>query len=374
MTAKRYDSIIIGGGPAGTSAAETMARAGFKVLLLEKETMPRMKACAGGVPRKAQEFLGLDLSPLAGPPIRGLTLSWRGENPRTVRGEEIQGWVVKREEFDRLLLDRAREAGAEVLEGCRLLDFEDRGSEVRAITSGGIFTGQTLIGADGARSLVARLLGFDRRRRYGFAIETRFRVPDRVLEERAGRLAFDLGAVPGGYGWVFPLADSLNVGVGTGRPGFKRLRDCLRAYLEREGLAGAAAGGEVRGGTLASGTPPFGLQRGRCCLAGDAGGLIDSLTGEGIYSALHSGRLAGEAVADFLAGKAPLSAYRGRVRRELGGNLLAARIIARLTDLSPHRAYDLSTKSERRIRGAMAVVQGEISYFDLLRKKIRPRR
>ncbi len=370
MNTKRYDSIVIGGGPAGSSAAETMARAGLSVLLLEKRTLPRMKACAGGVPCKAQEFLGLDLSPLAGPPIRGLTISWRGEDHRTVRGEEIQGWVVKREEFDRLLLDRARAAGTEVIEGGGLVGFEDRGGGVRVSSSRGVFTGETLVGADGARSAVARLLGLDRRRSYGFAIETRVRVPDRVLEERSGRLSFDLGAAPGGYGWVFPLADCLNVGVGTGRPGFRKLRDCLRAYLEREGLP---AGGEVRGGTLASGIPPFGLQRGRCCLAGDAAGLIDGLTGEGIYSALLSGGLAGEAVAGFLAGEAPLRSYRHRVRRKLGGNLLAARIIHRLTDLFPRIAYHQATKSERRVRAAMAVVQGEIAYLDLLRKRSRPR-
>ncbi|MDP8235719.1 MAG: geranylgeranyl reductase family protein [Candidatus Erginobacter occultus] len=373
MSARPYDAIVIGGGPAGASAAATMARSGLKVLLLEKKIMPRMKACAGGVPRKAAEFLGLDLSPLAGPPIRGLTLSWRGEDARTVRGEEIQGWVVKREEFDRLLLDRARESGAEVLEGCGLLDLEDRGGRVRASTARGVFTAPALVGADGGGSLVARRLGFSRRRGDGFAIETRVKVSSRVLEERNGLLSFDLGAAPGGYGWIFPLADSLNVGVGTRRPPFKKLLGCLQAYLAREGFP-RAAGKEIRGSTLACGIPPFGLQRGRCCLAGDAAGLVDSLTGEGIYSALLSGRLAGEAVADFLAGTAPLSAYRGRVRRKLGGNLLAARIIARLTDLSPRRAYDLSSKSDRRIRGAMAVVQGEISYFELLRKKIRPRR
>ncbi len=372
MTLARYDSIVVGGGPAGSSAAAAMARAGLKVLLLEKKRMPRMKACAGGVPRKAAEFLGLDLSPLAGPPIRGLSLSWRGEAGRTVAGEEIQGWVVKREEFDRILLDRARAAGAEVLEGCRLTGLEDRGEEVRADTSRGEFSASTLIGADGALSPVARSLGLGRERRYGFALETRIRVPARILEERSGRLSFDLGAAPGGCGWVFPLADALSVGVGTRRPGYRKLPDCLQAYLAREDLPRAAAG-EIRGSPLASGPALFGLQRGRCCLAGDAAGLVDPLTGEGIHAALLSGRRAGETVADYLAGKAPLKSYRGRIRGELGINLSIARIIARLSDLAPRRAYDLATGSERRVRAAMVVIQGETSYLDLLKMTTRPR-
>lgn len=372
MTAARYDSIVVGGGPAGSAAAETMARAGLKVLLLEKKRMPRIKACAGGVPRKAAEFLGLDLSSLSGPPIRGLTISWRGEDPRTVAGEEIQGWVVKREEFDRVLLERAREAGAEILEGCRLTGLTDRGDEVRAITSRGEFPAGTLIGADGALSPVARSLGRGRRRSYGFAIEARIGVPARTLEERSGRLSFDLGAAPGGYGWVFPLADAFSVGVGTRRSGYRKLIGCLQAYLEREGLPRAEPG-RIRGSPLACGSGLSGLQRGRCCLAGDAAGLVDPLTGEGIYAALLSGRLAGETVADYLAGRAPLGAYRGRIRRELGINLLSARLIARLTDLSPRRAYALAAGSDRRVRAAMAVVQGELSYLDLLKRKIRPR-
>lgn len=372
MTEKNPDLIVVGGGPAGSSAAETAARIGLRVLLLEKQNMGRMKACAGGIPRRAQEFSGLDLSPLAGAPIRGLTLSWRGESSRTVRGEEIQGWVVKREEFDRLLLDRARAAGVRVHEACPLLDLETRKNTVLAVTSQGTYTAPVLIGTDGAHSLVARRLGLHRRRGDGFAIETRLKVSQRIIDERSGLLSFDLGATPGGYGWIFPLSDSLNVGIGTRQPGKRKLLESLQAYLARENLPVAKAG-EIRGSPLACGLPPFGLQRGRCLLAGDAAGLVDALTGEGIFAALLSGQLAGEAAADFLAGKASLSVYRGRIRRELGGNLLAARIIARLTDLSPRRAYDLCTRSERRVQSAMAVVQGETTYLELLRKKIRPR-
>lgn len=372
MIEKNPDLIVVGGGPAGASAAETAARGGLRVLLLEKQKSGRMKACAGGVPRRAQEFLGLDLSLLAGPPIRGLTLSWRGEAPRTVRGEKIQGWVVKREEFDRLLLDRARAAGARIHEACPLLDLEIRKDTVRAVTSRGTYTAPVLIGTDGAHSLVARRLGRRRWRADGFAIETRLKVPQRIIDERSGLLSFDLGATPGGYGWIFPLADSLNVGIGTRQPGKRKLLEDFQTYLAREKLPPAKTG-EIRGSPLACGLPPFGLQRGRCLLAGDAAGLVDALTGEGIFAALLSGQLAGEAAADFLAGKAPLSAYRGRIRRALGGNLLAARIIAQLSDLSGRRAYGLCTRSERRVQSAMAVVQGETTYLGLLRKKIRPR-
>ena len=95
-----YDSIVVGGGPAGSTAARAMARAGLKVLLLEKEKMPRYKCCAGGIPRKVSELLDFDISPCCESPVRRVVFSWLSRKPQFPPDRSLLGWVVRRELFD----------------------------------------------------------------------------------------------------------------------------------------------------------------------------------------------------------------------------------------------------------------------------------
>ena len=360
-----YDSIVIGGGPAGSSAAYTMARAGLKVLLLEKETMPRYKCCGGGIPRKVGEILDFDFSICRDAPARGIVFSWLSKETHSRIGEELLGWVVKREIFDQLLLEQARSAGARVEEGCKFIDLKEGRDILHVTTTGGEFSGRTLIGADGAGSAVARRIGLTGHSRPGFALETRIEIPDSILEERRENLYFDLGGIPAGYGWIFPLKDSLNVGVATRRSSFRGLRTCLRDYLHREGLEEYNDNSNIRGGTLAFRLRPSGLVKGHCCLIGDAAGLTDRLTGEGIYPAILSGQLAGESVTNLLRGDAQLNAYQTAIKKSLGMNIFLANLASRLSGLFPRIIFDRVCGNQRRIEKAMAVIQGELNYRDL---------
>ena len=362
-----FDSIVVGGGPAGASAAYAMARAGLDVLLLEKEKMPRYKCCGGGIPRKVAKILDFDFSICCDAPARGIVFSWLSGETHSRSGDELLGWVVKREVFDQLLLEQARSAGAKVEEGCKFINLEERGGLVHVTTTGDNFSGRTLIGADGAGSAVGRRLGLTRHSRPGFALETRIEVPDSILEERRGNLYFDLGGIPGGYGWIFPLEDSLNVGVATRRSSFRGLRGSLRDYLLREGLEKYSGNSDIRGGRLAFRLRPAGLVKGPCCLTGDAAGLTDRLTGEGIYPAILSGELAGGAVKDFLQGDARLNAYQTAIKKSLGMNIFLANLASRLSGLFPRMIFDRVCGNERRVEKAMAVIEGELDYRELFR-------
>jgi geranylgeranyl reductase family protein len=343
-----------------------MARAGLKVLLLEKEKMPRYKCCGGGIPRKIGKILDFDFSTCRNAPARGIVFSWLSGEHHSRKGDELLGWVVKREVFDQLLLEQARSAGAEVEEGCKFLGLEDGDNIIQVTTTTGNFKGRTLVGADGARSTVGRHLGLTLHSRPGFALETRINVPDSILEEKQGNLYFDLGGIPGGYGWIFPLKDSLNVGVATRRSSFRGLRGSLRDYLLREGLEKYSGNSDIRGGTLAFRLRPSGLVKGRCCLTGDAAGLTDRLTGEGIYPAILSGEMAGGAVKDFLQGDALLDSYQTAIRKSLGMNIFLANLASRLSGLFPRMIFDRVCGNQRRVGKAMAVIQGELDYRDLL--------
>jgi geranylgeranyl reductase family protein len=360
-----YDSIIIGGGPAGSSAAYTMARAGLNVLLLEKEKMPRYKCCGGGIPRKIGKILDFDFSICRDSPARGIVFSWLSGEAHSRKGDELLGWVVKREIFDQLLLEQARAAGARVEEGCKFIDLKYEKNILHLTTTGGDFEGRTLIGADGARSAVARRLGLRRYSPPGFALETRIEVPDSILEEKKENLYFDLGGIPGGYGWIFPMKDCLNVGVATRRASLGGLKACLRDYLRREGLEEYSGNSTIRGGTLAFRLLPSGLVKGRCCLTGDAAGLTDRLTGEGIYPAILSGQLAAGAVKDFLQSGTELNSYQGMIRESMGMNIFLANLAARMSGLFPRLIYNRVCGNQRRVERAMALVQGELDYREL---------
>jgi flavin-dependent dehydrogenase len=143
--------------------------------------------------------------------------------------------------------------------------------------------------------------------------------PQRVLDERfRGKLVLELGVVPGGYAWVFPKGDHVNVGVGGWESEGPRLREHLAALCERESIDVDSLQ-SVRGHRLPLRRPGFVVARGKALLVGDAAGLVDPLTGDGMYEAFVSARLASEAALDVLAGRAAtVEPYADRLGRALG--------------------------------------------------------
>jgi flavin-dependent dehydrogenase len=160
-----------------------------------------------------------------------------------------------------------------------------------------------LIGADGANGVTARALGFRGDYTYGVAFEGNVPYGLAPEDRYRGRLVLELGIVPGGYGWVFPKGDHVNVGVGGWESEGPRLRELLRRVAEAHGLAGEPLA-NLRGHRLPLRRPDSQLARGRAALVGDAAGLVDPLTGDGMYEAFYSARLASEAVLELLAGRA----------------------------------------------------------------------
>ena len=182
--------------------------------------------------------------------------------------------------------------------------------------------------ADGATGPTARAAGWTEPLPTVPALEAEVAVPPSVFARHASGARFDLGAPAGGYGWVFPKATHLSVGVGVFTRGGarRRLRDELARYLERVGL-GEATVLRVRGAPIP--VRPRRAARGRVLLAGDAAGLADPLTGEGISLAIRSGRLAAEALlAARLDPGAAARGYLTALRRDILGELRIARGLA----------------------------------------------
>ncbi len=195
--------------------------------------------------------------------------------------------MTQRRRLDQYLAEQAAAAGAVFRDGVKVAVGSDPERGLTLLVNGEEFRPQVIVGADGANGTVARSLGLGGPITHGVAYEG-----NAPFEERYRGLAvIELGTIPGGYGWIFPKGDHLNVGVGGWEGEGPKLRDHLAELCRRRGID-ASALESVRGHRLPLRRPGFVTARGRALLVGDAAGLVDPLTGDGMYEAFVSARLA----------------------------------------------------------------------------------
>lgn len=311
-----FDLLVVGAGPGGSSAAAAALAEGLSVVQLDAARFPRVKPCAGGLTIKAMH--ALPLAPEASLHGRFTEFefnAWR--RARTVYSFRSPLLVmVSRPELDnRLVLENRARPGFIFRDGERVRTIEWRAPHFVVRTEQREFRGRQLVGADGANGIVSRLFRTGAPCARALAVELVLPRAE-LLEDPVPRPCFDFGVLPRGYGWVFPKDEHLSVGLYTLERGLKDLRGQLGAYL-------AAKGFRWRGDPLASfesHTIPVAGHRLRATglplyLVGDAGGFADALTGEGIYHALESGRIAGALAARVARGEESPARYPSLLER-----------------------------------------------------------
>jgi geranylgeranyl reductase family protein len=371
----QHDLLIIGSGPAGSAAATIAAQAGLRVALIDKSTFPRDKLCGGGITGRSARYLseifGAPTSDDLFLPSHQFRLTYAG---RKIGGQEDAPtlYMTMRRAYDAMLHARARAAGAEVFAPVRITDI-DIATPAVTLADGRVLRGHLLIGADGANSATARALfgrAFDPNE-IGFGLEVEL---DRDLTAD-NTTEIDLGAATWGYGWVFPKTESITLGVGGIHMRNPDMKAHFRNYLAIHApeLADNAKI-KCKGAFL-----PFGdfrkvAGRGPVLLAGDAAGLVDPITGEGIAWAMRSGQFAGEAAIEALTSgqpKAALAAYQRRlsyIHREI----TAARRIRSMIYAGPVRAYfpRAVERNPSMTRTYLRLLAGEMDYADLGHKAL----
>jgi geranylgeranyl reductase family protein len=324
------DVAVVGAGPAGATAALVLARAGIDVALLDRAVLPRDKTCGGGVVARALESLPADIDlPVERRLGRVESRFVNAGVAVTVERETPLVHMTRRAPLDHALAEAARAAGAALRAPCALDRVALARDHLELETSRGRLRARFLVAADGATGVAARAAGWTEPLASVPALEAEVQVRPGLLAAFSDRARFDLGVPAGGYGWVFPKADHLSVGVGAFARGAarRRLRDELARYLDAVGL-GDGRVLRVRGAPIPV-RPRRAVARGRVLLVGDAAGLADPLTGEGISLAIRSGRLAAESLlATGLAARTAARAYRAALRRDLLGELRIARVLA----------------------------------------------
>jgi len=358
------DVVVVGAGPAGSAAALGLSRRGVRVALLERERMPRYKTCGGGVVERARRRLEVDIAPVVERTCERVVLGLAPDG----REIEVQrpGGVVHmtlRAVLDQRLAAAAREAGATVVEGCTVTGLREASGRALLETSLGEIAARLVVAADGVSSRTARSAGWPAIAELAPALECEVEVERGDFERLCGAARFDLGLPATGYAWVFPKRAQLSIGVASLQRGPAPLEQALETYLERLGIARPLRA-ERHGWPIPLAPRPAGLARGRVLLAGDAAGLADPLTAEGIGPALVSGRAAAEAIAD--SGLDPERAahlYTERLEAGLLAELAAARKLAQLLYRRPGlRSLAFALRGRALAELFTDVVTGQRSY------------
>lgn len=364
--------LVIGSGPAGALTAYWLAKAGIKVLILEKDKHPRPKPCGGGLPARAAALVDFELSPVLLLEAQGAYLSYHGTEVVTEVPDFPVGWMVERPAFDQYLVSQATAAGAEIREKTKVLALQLIKNKIMVSTDGGNWESAIVVGADGAGGVTAKSLGLARPHR-AWAITAQVKPSAEALEAQGKFAAFSFGEIEGGYGWIFPKGNYFSVGLYSIKGDIKGLKERLQNYIQRQPLLKT---GDIEG--INSHPLPWGgfnLPRhrstaaGGALLVGDAGGLVDLFWGAGLYYAFTSARIAADHIIRYLNGEQPaIAGYSEQIQKELGRDLGWAATMAHWFYRFPQLSYKVMVKNRIICDYFARIVSKNMTYEEAFKK------
>ncbi|MFW9868229.1 MAG: NAD(P)/FAD-dependent oxidoreductase [Candidatus Thorarchaeota archaeon] len=342
-----YDLTVIGGGPAGATCARIAANAGLDVVLLEKAIHPRSKPCGGAIGPYALRILDLDISSVIDRTFHAAIVHTPAGKNVVLTSQELTGHLVKRDRFDAYLLQKAKDAGVEVIEGKEVVGIEQLRKGIRALAVGDSYKSHFLVGADGVNGISAKELGVRTKwRPEDVALCYQADVPmnqddvTRTMTTHNSEPVIELyfGLVPWGYAWCFPKRESYSIGVGCRMDMSEQLKLAWIKHIERierdKGVELDVSRTSFR--------VPLGGRVDRCIgrrsmLVGDAAGLVSPLTGEGVSFAIQSGAIAAKVAIDAVEAKSALKVveYEKQVKTGISKELADFRMLTGILNRSP---------------------------------------
>ncbi|MFW9788604.1 MAG: NAD(P)/FAD-dependent oxidoreductase [Candidatus Thorarchaeota archaeon] len=338
------DLLVVGGGPAGAACARRAAQKGLNVAIIEKEEHPRRKACGGGFRPGLPDLLDYDINPVIDRVACGSHLFSPSRTKVVCTKDMVTGYTVKREVFDKYLLDKAVEAGAELIIG-EVVDITESVDSVEAHTKDGKpISSKFLVGADGVNSRVARSSGLKTRWKddeIGLCIEARLPMSEsdilRITQGPYGpdRVCIQIyfGGLEHAYAWLFPKKGEVSLGMGCLMPYAGGLREAWKNFVTEINQVfdvDITEAEETAMRVPLKGPIDRTVTR-RVLLVGDAAGFVSPATGEGICFGIESGQIAADTLADIISGTATdTREYERRWKKDMGKQLGVANFLANL--------------------------------------------
>jgi geranylgeranyl reductase family protein len=343
--------LVVGAGPAGSTAALTLARGGARVRLLERARFPRNKPCGGGITTRALlrfPYLGPALERITTHPISRLYLEGPSGRGVVLTSPTPAVMTIRRMEFDDLLARLATEAGASLVEDACVSQASAGEDGTRVVTRDGReFEADYLVAADGVNGVVTKRLGLhDGWNGSHVALDMMEEAPNqrlRAVDPDTLWVSYGQGGTDG-YAYVFPKRDYTNIGIGCLLSYFRERIDQAPYEMEQRFVSELHRRRLVEGQSSREDFIPYHIPvggpiqhtaRGRALVAGDAGGFVNAYTAEGIYYAMVTGDLAARSILadaafdDPRRGLTAAERYEDAWRREIGGELRDSLLIQR---------------------------------------------
>jgi geranylgeranyl reductase family protein len=360
---KIFDCIIVGAGPAGSTAAYHLALQGRSVLVLEKASLPHNKPCGGGVSPAIAQWLDFDLTPAISLKSNKVSYSWKMEDPVQVQVDSPM-WMVQRDVFDDFLIKQAQKKGAQLRDSTEVKGIEFKNSVWEVKTNSEPVLGRYLIAADGAGGPMTKWLGLKEPKLcMSASLETR--------SIKGDSLNFDFGTIKKGFIWSFPKADGYSFSIAAMRGDKpKDLKQILTDYATKCGADVSVS--NVREHALCLWDGDRKLHSQNALLVGEAASLVDPLTGEGIRPAIFSGFKAAIAIDRALGGAGDaLEQYTQSIAEEWGTDMVWARRLARPFYQFTGAAYRAGVKSTSATPLMSKILCGELRYADIANRALK---
>ncbi|MEO0988253.1 MAG: geranylgeranyl reductase family protein [Cyanobacteria bacterium J06639_14] len=365
-----YDCIIVGAGPAGSSAAYHLAKQGRSVLLLEKAALPRYKPCTGALSPTIAEWFDFDFEPAIACKMRRLRYTWKLEDAIASEFDASQSpvWLVERSVFDHFLVKQAIAQGVLLKDETAATGIEFRQDSWWVKTAMGDLQGRYLIAADGAAGPMSEWLGF-KSPKLKQAATFELRTDTKHAANEA--MNFEFGLLKNGCLWGFPRPQGYTLAAATFLgTGPKDYHPVLQQYASTFG-EGRDPQGQLYPHALKlwDGDRPLHTQQ--AVVVGEAAAIVDPLTAEGIRHGMYSGVKAAEAIHAAVQGDCQALAGYTQVMHEWGSNIQWAQRIAQVFFRVPGIGYRVGIKRPSATTRMGQLLAGEIQYSDIANRVIK---